>query len=76
MVFIMDERKPIVFQIDSLMKDVPERKKIIVSNPIAGAFKVTNGDFLCEMSLTQSGVLLTVKNKKGQIEKFSTAISA
>jgi len=64
-----------VFQVDFLKGSVPERKKIVVPHPLAGTFKVTNGDFLCEMSLGGSGVGLVVKNRRGKTEKFSTTFS-
>ena len=70
----INERRPLVFQIDSFKETIPFRKKILISKPIAGAFKVTNGKFLCEISLGESSVNVLVRNKKGAIEKFSTAL--
>ncbi|NOR84585.1 hypothetical protein GQ473_00560 [archaeon] len=70
----LPERRPLVFQIDSFKDEVPFRKKIMISKPIAGAFKVTNGKFLCEISLGESSVNVLVRNKKGAVEKFSTAL--
>ena len=70
----INERRSLVFEVDSFKENVPVRKKIMISKPIAGAFKVTNGKFLCEISLGESGVNVLVRNKKGAIEKFSTAL--
>ena len=77
MVMFMDqihERRSLMFEVDSFKENVPVRKKIMISKPIAGTFKVTNGKFLCEISLGESSVNVLVKNKKGAIEKFSTAL--
>jgi len=67
-------KKPFLFQIDVFneKEKVLERKKILVSRPLGGTFRVTNGDILCDITLDDRGVLVRCQSKRGDFEYIST----
>lgn len=69
-------RRPLMFQVDSINEDkrVIERNKMFVDNPIGGSFKASNGKFMCEIVLSETGVQLTCKDKSGRVETLATKL--
>lgn len=67
-------RRPLMFQVDSINEEkrTLERNKLMVENPIGGSFKVSNGKYLCEISLSEHCVRLKCSNKNGHTETIST----
>ena len=47
------EKNPFMFQMDVFdnNKKIIMRKKMVVSRPVGGKFRVTNGDMLCDVTL-------------------------
>ena len=68
------EKNHFMFQMDVFDRDnkVLERKKMVVSRPVGGKFRVTNGDMLCDVTLDRFGVLVRCQSKKGDFEYIST----
>lgn len=68
------EDKPFMFQLDvfDYAKHILERKRIITSRPVAGTFRVSNGEMLCDITLDRWGVLVRCQNKNGDFEYIST----
>lgn len=71
---MLKQRKPLMFQIDSFNSDKNkvERNKILISNPLAGSFKVSNGKFLCGVTINELGVEVRCYDKFGKMEKLKT----
>ena len=69
-------RRPLMFQVDSINEEkrILERSKMLVENPVGGAFKVSNGKYLCEIVLSECGVSVKCKDRAGRIETLSTKI--
>jgi len=69
-------RRPLMFQVDSINEEkrILERNKLMVENPIGGSFKVSNGKYLCEISLSEHCVRLRCCNKNGHTETISTKL--
>ncbi len=67
-------RRPLMFVVDSIneKKRIIERNKMIVDTPIGGSFKVSNGKYLCEVILSEYGVLVKCRDKIGRIETIAT----
>ncbi len=67
-------RRPLMFQVDYIneKKRVIERNKMLVENPVGGAFKVSNGKFLCEVVLSEYGVQVKCRDRRGRAETIHT----
>ncbi|MCK4555840.1 MAG: hypothetical protein KAT83_04490 [Candidatus Aenigmarchaeota archaeon] len=68
------EKNPFMFQMDVFDSDkkIIKREKMVVSRPVGGKFRVTNGDMLCDVTLDRFGVLVRCQSKKGDFEYIST----
>ncbi len=67
-------RRPLMFQVDHIneKKRSIERNKMFVENPVGGAFKVSNGKYLCEVILSDYGVQVKCRDKNGRAETIHT----
>lgn len=70
------KNRPIVIQVDSWeageMGDEPKRHKIIITDPIASSFKVTNGKYVAIVTIDELGIEVKAFDKEGNEEKFIT----
>ncbi len=68
------ERRPLVFEIDSYDKARQEIKKhkMLIPAPIGGSFKVSNGKFLCDITINEAGVMIKTIDQYGRVKVLST----
>jgi len=66
-------RRPIVLQIDNWGKEgIPQRNQIVIQNPVASCFKVTNGKYMAIVTIDELGVEIKAFDKDGNEERLTT----
>lgn len=63
-----------MFHVDYIneKKRAIERNKMLVENPVGGAFKVSNGKYFCEVVLSEYGVQVKCRDRRGRVETIHT----
>lgn len=66
-------RRPLMFIVDSLHdKRGVERRKIMVENPLAGTFRVSDGRLTADITISEIGIEVNAINEKGVVETIYT----
>jgi len=66
-------KRMLVFQIDNWADSgQPQRNKLIVPNPIASSFKVTNGKFIAQVTVDELGVEVKCFDRDGREERWAS----
>ncbi len=63
-----------MFQVDKINteKEMLERHKFVISNPVGGNFKVSNGKYFCDITIDEAGVEVKCADKNGRASFLST----
>ena len=65
-------RRPLVFEIEKVNKEGIQKEIIVVENPLAGSFKVSNGKITAFVYMNEDNIDIFVKDKEGNIKRFKT----